>query len=132
MLLSKFHPSLRGAGLLNPFVSTSRNFVAKTAITNATEHATQKTESKVVVANKRNIGQSPFRMRFLARLVRNAWVPDALAQMKFSPKHKAEDVAKIIKVTSLCIAVFLILTCNFFRERVHLPELTLALFQRSF
>ncbi len=132
MLLSKFHPSLRGAGLLNPFVSTSRNFVAKTAITNATEHATQKTESKVVVANKRNIGQSPFRMRFLARLVRNAWVPDALAQLKFSPKHKAEDVAKIIKVTSLCIAVFLILTCNFFRERVHLPELTLALFQRSF
>lgn len=29
--------------------------------------------------------------------VRNAWVPDALAQMKFSPKHKSVDVAALIK-----------------------------------
>lgn len=29
---------------------------------------------------------------------RGAWVPDALAQLKFSPKHKAVDVAGMIKV----------------------------------
>jgi hypothetical protein len=83
--------------LVNPFANSLRGLSTKAATTNSTEQI-QRPEPKVVVANKRNIGQSPFRMRFLAKLVRNAWVPDALAQMKFSPKHKAEDVAKIIKV----------------------------------
>jgi hypothetical protein len=32
--------------------------------------------------------------------VRRAWVPDALAQLKFSAKHKAVDVAGMIKVGS--------------------------------
>ena len=67
---------------------------------------------------KRDITQSPKKVRFLLKLVccadcgnavvvvmsntllqvRNAWVPDALAQMKFSPKHKAVDVAALIQV----------------------------------
>lgn len=31
--------------------------------------------------------------------IRGKWVPDALAQLKFSPKHRAEDVAKIVRVS---------------------------------
>lgn len=46
---------------------------------------------------KKNIPQSPWKMGFLVRLARGKWLPDALAQMKFSPKGKSEDVAKILQ-----------------------------------
>lgn len=46
---------------------------------------------------KRDITQSPKKVRFLLKLVRGAWVPDALAQMKFTPKHKGVDVAALIR-----------------------------------
>eukprot|EP01035_Chromulina_nebulosa_P018179 gene18179-23837_t len=36
-------------------------------------------------------------MRFLVMLIRDAWIPDALAQLKFSPKPRCDDVAKIVK-----------------------------------
>jgi large subunit ribosomal protein L22 len=36
-------------------------------------------------------------MKFLISLIRRAWVPDALAQMKFSPKPKSADVSRLIK-----------------------------------
>jgi hypothetical protein len=51
-----------------------------------------------VVVKKSEIKQSPLRMKFLVMLIRDRWVPDALAQMKFSPKHRCADVAQIINV----------------------------------
>eukprot|EP00603_Paraphysomonas_imperforata_P009148 CAMPEP_0114436788 /NCGR_PEP_ID=MMETSP0103-20121206/13650_1 /TAXON_ID=37642 ORGANISM="Paraphysomonas imperforata, Strain PA2" /NCGR_SAMPLE_ID=MMETSP0103 /ASSEMBLY_ACC=CAM_ASM_000201 /LENGTH=139 /DNA_ID=CAMNT_0001607103 /DNA_START=150 /DNA_END=569 /DNA_ORIENTATION=+ len=32
----------------------------------------------------------------LSKLVRGRWVPDAVAQLKFSPKHKARDVSQML------------------------------------
>jgi len=32
----------------------------------------------------------------LVKLVRGKWVPDALAQLKFTPKRRGEDVSKIV------------------------------------
>ena len=54
-------------------------------------------EEPVVKAGKRSIPQSQWKMSFLVTLIRNAWVPDALAQLKFSPKPRCEDVSKIVK-----------------------------------
>ena len=51
----------------------------------------------VVQARKKNIPQSPWKMNFLVKLVRGKWVPDALAQLKFTPKRRAEDVSKILQ-----------------------------------
>ena len=31
--------------------------------------------------------------------VRDKWVPDALAQLKFSPKMRSPDIAKIVEVS---------------------------------
>ena len=53
----------------------------------------------LVLAKKRNIPQSPLRMKFLVMLIRGCWVPDAVAQLKFSPKHRAVDVGKILNVS---------------------------------
>lgn len=53
---------------------------------------------KIVLLTKKHLQQSPLKMKFLVRLVRNTWVNDALAQMKFSPKHRSEDIAKVIRV----------------------------------
>eukprot|EP00388_Colpodella_angusta_P030590 GDKK01019929.1.p1 GENE.GDKK01019929.1~~GDKK01019929.1.p1 ORF type:complete len:182 (+),score=38.53 GDKK01019929.1:37-582(+) len=50
-----------------------------------------------VVVKKSSVKQSPIRMKFLAMLIRDTWVPDALAQLKFSPKHKAVDIAAMVK-----------------------------------
>lgn len=55
-------------------------------------------EEGVAIAAKKNLPQSPLKMKWLVTLIRNAWVPDALAQLKFSPKHRAVDVAKIVRV----------------------------------
>lgn len=51
-----------------------------------------------VVVRKSDVKHSPIRMKFLAMLIRDTWLPDALAQLKFSPKHKAVDLAKMVKV----------------------------------
>lgn len=53
---------------------------------------------KFVIVKKANLRQSPLKMRFLVMLVRRKWMPDALAQLKFSPKHRAPDVAKVLRV----------------------------------
>lgn len=58
----------------------------------AVENATE------VIVKKSNVKHSPIRMKFLAMLIRDTWLPDALAQLKFSPKHKAVDLAKMVKV----------------------------------
>ena len=57
-----------------------------------------------VIVKKSSVKQSPLRMKFLAMLIRDTWVPDALAQLKFSPKHKAADVAQMVKVRPCSLA----------------------------
>mmetsp|Transcript_21994 Transcript_21994/g.31598 ORF Transcript_21994/g.31598 Transcript_21994/m.31598 type:complete len:175 (+) Transcript_21994:7-531(+) len=52
--------------------------------------------SQIVIAKKSNIKQSPLKIKFLVSLIRNAWVPDALAQLKFSPKHRAVDISRLV------------------------------------
>lgn len=63
------------------------------------------TKSIVVEAKKTNLPQSPLKMKFLVSLIRGAWVPDALAQLKFSPKRRADDVAKILKVLLVLVVL---------------------------
>jgi hypothetical protein len=53
----------------------------------------------LITVKKGNVKQSPLRMKFLVMLIRDLWVPDALAQLKFSPKHKALDLANMVKVS---------------------------------
>lgn len=60
----------------------------------------------IVEAAKKNLPQSPWKMNFLVKLIRGKWVPDALAQLKFSPKHRAVDVAKIVKRASSIAKIF--------------------------
>lgn len=55
-------------------------------------------EGKVILLTKKHVSQSPLKMKFLVRLVRGAWIPDAVAQMKFSPKHRAEDIGRMLNV----------------------------------
>lgn len=61
--------------------------------------------STIVEVRKSNIKQSPLRMKFLVMLIRDSWVPDALAQLKFSPKHKAVDIRKMVQVSRLLLIV---------------------------
>jgi large subunit ribosomal protein L22 len=50
-----------------------------------------------VIARSRYIRRAPRKARLVADLVRGMRVEDALAQLGFSPKHAAMDVAKAIK-----------------------------------
>jgi hypothetical protein len=52
----------------------------------------------VIQTTKKDIAQSPLKMRFLVMLVRDCWMPDALAQMKFSPKHRSTEITQMLKV----------------------------------
>lgn len=103
---------------------------------NATVTSSSAKEDKIVMAKKTNIAQSPLRMKFLARLVRGTWVPDAMAQMKFSPKHRAEDVLKIIQVCYYSTSILHNRTDSHFishlyRELMPLLKSITELFQRS-
>jgi hypothetical protein len=69
-------------------------FIQKETVTQAAE------EGKVILLTKKHVPQSPLKMKFLVRLVRGSWIPDAMAQMKFSPKHRAADIAKMLNVCS--------------------------------
>ena len=55
------------------------------------------TTKLMIEARKKNLSQSVWKMGFVAKLIRGAWLPDALAQLKFSPKHKAVDIYKIVE-----------------------------------
>lgn len=67
---------------------------------NFSQAQTKVAESATLVqVKKSNIKHSPLKMKFLAMLIRDTWLPDALAQLKFSPKHKAVDLAKMVKVS---------------------------------
>ena len=68
---------------------------------------------KIVIARIKDIPQSPLKMKFLVSLVRKAWVPDALAQLKFSPKHRAIDIKKLILVTMFSLVSYQIVTSTF-------------------
>ena len=100
-------------------VSGLRQFsVAAKAKAAAVESATE------VVVRKSNVKHSPLRMKFLAMLIRDTWLPDALAQLKFSPKHKAVDLAKMVKVHApsaygnfACRETHSVTLLNFFTER---------------
>src|SRR5215813_9117170 len=50
-----------------------------------------------VIARARYIRRAPRKARLVADTVRGMRVVDALAQLEFSPKHAARDVAKAIK-----------------------------------
>ena len=50
-----------------------------------------------VMARSRYIRRAPRKARLIADMVRGMRVADALAQLEFSPKHAAVDVAKAIK-----------------------------------
>lgn len=69
-------------------------FIQKETVTQTVE------EGKVILLTKKHVPQSPLKMKFLVRLVRGSWIPDAMAQMKFSPKHRATDIAKMLNVRS--------------------------------
>lgn len=55
-----------------------------------------KEEPVIVEASKKNISQSPWKMNFLVTLARGKWYPDAMAQLKFSPKGKAPEVGALL------------------------------------
>lgn len=57
----------------------------------------KKDEPVVIEASKKNIDQSPWKMNFLVKLVRGRWYPDAMAQLKFSPKGKSGEVGAILQ-----------------------------------
>jgi hypothetical protein len=68
---------------------------------------------------KRDVTQSPKKVRFLLKLVRGAWVPDALAQMKFTPKHKAVEVSALIRVRQRRLyEIYIICSTIFFYEHL--------------
>jgi large subunit ribosomal protein L22 len=48
-------------------------------------------------ARARYVRRSPRKVRLVAGLVRGLRVSDALAQLQFSPKHAARDLAKVIR-----------------------------------
>jgi len=50
-----------------------------------------------VLARSRYIRRAPRKARLVADMVRGLRVADALAQLEFSPRHAAVDVAKAIK-----------------------------------
>ena len=60
----------------------------------------------VVEAGTRNLKQSPLKIKFLVSLIQGKWLPDALAQLKFSPKHRAVDVAKIVRRAAALARIF--------------------------
>jgi large subunit ribosomal protein L22 len=60
----------------------------------------------VIEAGKKNLAQSPLKIKFLVSLIQGEWVPEALSQLKFSPKHRAVDVAKIVKRAASVAKIF--------------------------
>lgn len=59
-----------------------------------------------VEVGKHNIPQSPLKIKFLVSLIQGEWVPEALTQLKFSPKHRAVDVANIVTRASAIARTF--------------------------
>ena len=76
---------------------TSSFSSAATTANGAPRPVKKNAAAQIVEARNKNFDQSPLKMKFLVSLVRGLWVPDALAQLKFSPKHKAVDIGKMIQ-----------------------------------
>jgi len=77
--------------------STSSNAAAEVATKSAAAASSALPARVRVEACKKNIPQSPWKMNFLVKLVRGRWVPDALAQLKFSPKRRCDEVMKVVQ-----------------------------------
>ena len=76
----------------------------------------------IIEAGKRNIKQSPLKIKFLVSLIRKAWVPDALAQLNFSPKHRAVDVAKIVSRAAALARIY----HNYIPEELRVKEVVVT------
>ena len=53
-----------------------------------------------VIARAKFVRRTPRKTRLVAEMVRGLRVADALAQLEFSPKHAAADVAKAVKAAA--------------------------------
>jgi len=64
----------------------------------AAELEAQSSSSGTIIKSaKRNISQSPWKLRFLVTLAHQKWYPEAMAQMKFSPKLYSKEIGDILK-----------------------------------
>jgi hypothetical protein len=86
------------------FSTASSKFLEGATKTASASAANALDPPKIVIARKKDIMQSPLKMKFLVSLVRKAWVPDALAQLKFTPKHRAIDIKKLILVSIIFLS----------------------------
>lgn len=75
--------------------SVPKTFIYGARVTSRKERESDE-DPFVVSTKRRNVPQSPWKMRFLVMLMRGAWFPDAVAQMKFSPKHRATDMNQLL------------------------------------
>ena len=92
--LSIFKPS----SILSKQASLLRS-LSSTASSASIEGKSKSNNNPVIIeAAQKNISQSPWKMRFLVTLARGKWLPEALAQMKFSPKRRSDDISKILNI----------------------------------
>ncbi|TMW56526.1 hypothetical protein Poli38472_006536 [Pythium oligandrum] len=90
---------LRTAGLRSlgtQHFSTTTEEVSEDA-TAAFLDATEPEELRIVTTMKKNIRYSPRKLTYLAQQIRGLPAKEALLQMKFSPKRKAEIVRKTVQ-----------------------------------
>ena len=69
------------------------------------------------------IMQSPMKIGFLVAPLRRAWMPDALAQLKFSPKRQYSEVVQKVLQVALDKAMFL---HNAIPEQLSIDEVRLV------
>ena len=55
-----------------------------------------KSETTIIDVAKKNIPQSPWKMNFLVKLARDEWLPEALAQLNFSPKRRGPEIITLL------------------------------------
>ena len=87
--------------MLRPKLLFGRLSASFSNVATAPPRPSKKYVPQIVEARNKNLDQSPLRMKFLVSLVRGLWVPDAMAQLKFSPKHKAVEVGKMMQVSKV-------------------------------
>jgi large subunit ribosomal protein L22 len=94
------------AKMASPLVATPSMFRALSTVPSAVSSSNSTKKPVVIEAAKKNVPQSPWKMRFLVMLARGKWLPEALAQLKFSPKRRSEDVAKILNRASSIASIY--------------------------
>mmetsp|Transcript_30807 Transcript_30807/g.31356 ORF Transcript_30807/g.31356 Transcript_30807/m.31356 type:complete len:181 (+) Transcript_30807:146-688(+) len=92
--------------MLSKFRALSSSSVLNGQFRNSLLLMTERMMSTNVVEVKiKDIRQSPWKMNFLVKLVRDKWVPDALAQMKFSPKVRSKEIGNLIQRASILASI---------------------------